>query len=191
MFGGFAPFSTADDLPIDPETGEPVTTPQMWGVSPNAPQIDALFTLFGGANADEDPWNALYHYANLLNVFPKMAIELSSDSRIGGVGAPPSADRANYFLSQTGMPYRVAGMLGLRDPKAEFSAEEQQGEQMRQVANWFTGLRFTNYTNTTASNFAEREEANRQKEFLAGLGYTPEEIEEIRKVWRLALEEND
>jgi hypothetical protein len=45
--GGYAPFSSVEDLPIDPETGEPIE-PQMWGASLSSPQIDAMFTLFGG-----------------------------------------------------------------------------------------------------------------------------------------------
>jgi hypothetical protein len=88
-----------------------------------------------------------------------------------------------YLASQTGAPFRIANALGAY-PKASFSEAEQAGENTRVFLNWATGLKLTNYTNSTGARVARSEQAKADREYLRGLNYDESQIDEILKVWR-------
>lgn len=182
-FGGFGPFEDPNSIPIDSQTGLPMSEPNLWGMSLSSPQMDALFTLFGGLNAGQTPQEAFFHYAQLGNVFLKMPAELMTDSRVGGVGAPPSSDLPGYFLSQTGMPSRLGSALGLKRDE-DLSPEEQWGEQQRAILNWTTGLKFQNYTNSTSQAVARSDRGQADRDYLRQAGYTEEQVDAIADLWR-------
>lgn len=184
MWGGYSPFDSPGDLPTDPETGE-VEPAHMWGYSLSTPQVDALTTFFGGTSWDDnDPGPIAGTWQNtvdLLNPLLKVPAELATNSKVGGIGKPPLED-PNYLLSQTGVPYRLQGIMGGR-ANPNLTPEEQRGEQDRQLLNYWSGLKFTDYTNSTSESVARYQQQDDDTRMLEELGYTPEEQQLIRKVW--------
>lgn len=188
--GGYSPTGGTDEL-IDGEE------PHLWGASLSLPQIDALQALFGGVPLGKDPFTTMAGageaIADNLNPLVKAPGEIIMGSRVGG-GADPKDDIGGYMASSTGMPYRVAGAMGLR-PKFDLEAATDDedraqkkawndGEAARTLFNWLSGLKTVDYTNETSRKSAERTRSAWEIKTLGDLGYSREQVKEIRELWK-------
>ncbi|MCC6854929.1 MAG: hypothetical protein IT189_02575, partial [Microbacteriaceae bacterium] len=180
--GGYSPWGGTGDLAADEE-------PHLWGYSLSSPQLDTLKTFFGGVTFDGTPKALTSPFetaAGLLNPVLKAFIEVPANSRVGGIGGPVRdsyAQFGDYLLSQTGAPDRISGALGMQ-PKAGMTPEENAGDTARKQISLLTGLKPTDYTNATAAGVAATERSQRERAALAEAGYTPEQIDLIRKAWK-------
>jgi hypothetical protein len=55
---------------------------------------------------------------------------------------------------------------------------------VRALANWITGLKFTNYTNPTATAVAKKERGLDDTQKLTDMGYSPIQIKTIKQIWK-------
>jgi hypothetical protein len=81
-----------------------------------------------------------------------------------------------------------ASLLKKQQQLAQIEANNQS-EQGRQALNYLSGLKFTDYTNTTSAKVAAFEQTDFETNLLKDYGYNPEEIKAIRKVWQAKREE--
>jgi hypothetical protein len=61
---------------------------------------------------------------------------------------------------------------------------QNDSEQGRQILNYVSGLKYTDYTNMTSAKVADFEQTDFEVNLLTEYGYNPEEIKAIRKVWK-------
>lgn len=187
--GGYSPLGGQADL----AGGEP----HQWGFSISSPAMDALSSAFQGATIGQTPDKTFQNVTEQVgsNISPLIAApaELIFNSMPGGVGAPPRSNIGQFLLNQTGAPGRIAKAAGL-EPKTLASGQpanspaQQAGENSRQALNYFTGLKFTDYTNDTSAAYATKEQAAAtlnqpaapitQKQIAQWVlaGYTPQQI---------------
>lgn len=159
--------------------------PNLWGVSLSSPQLDALTSFFGNVSTGGKPTPPIQRFsqglAGQLNPLIKMPLELIGDSSADGIGKAPSTDYANYFASQTGLPYTLAGIAGATVKKPGSTPEFNAAEQQRKLFNWGTGLKLTNYTNETASKVASLEQGAKTSADLKGQGFDARQIAAIKR----------
>jgi hypothetical protein len=163
-----------------------------WGLSLQTPQLDAANSLLGGVNdfSAHNPDGPIFGFlqANLsqLNPMIKAGPELILNKNISGIGKGPRADIPGYLASQTGLPFSLATIAGLTPStnKKLNTPQENKDAQVRALANWITGLKFTNYTNPTATAVAKKEAGLDDTQKLVDMGYTPEQVKVIKQVWK-------
>lgn len=169
--GGLSPFGGVADG----------AAPQQWGVALSAPALDTMNALFAGTNdtTTGGPGLGLARSVGAsLNPLIVMPLETVFNFNASGIGKAPSADYGNFLLSNTGLPYAVSGMTGGQENK-NLSPEEAAGDVQRKQLNWATGLKFTNYTNATATKIASTESGAAFKAKLVGNGLPDTIIKKI------------
>jgi hypothetical protein len=176
---GLGPFTGSSDPNLQGEE------PRLWGMSLNAPQIDALSTFFGGINLGGDPFANARRILGGLNPVYAAPIELASNRPLGFETNKPISDNyGDWLWRQTGLPASVTDLAGLTGRKASYSDEQWEGELQRRAVNFLTGARVTDYTNPTSATIAKSERSKAELEYLRDMGYSEEEIRWIRKWWK-------
>lgn len=185
--GGYSPLGGSGDLPA----GE---APHQWGLSLSSPQLDTLMTLFQGANVGDGSAPGSGMFTNLLSSMNPLLTtipEYGLNSMPGGIGKKPQDDPAGFLLSKTGAPERILKAIGAR-PKTTVSgnpsnsAEQQAGENQRQLLNYLTGLKFTDYTNQTSAKFAANTQGKEETARLKALGWDKAAIARQKKLDKLS-----
>jgi hypothetical protein len=163
-----------------------------WGISLSTPQLDASQSFLGGVNdfSGHNPDGPVFGFlrSNLsqLNPLLKAGPELLLNKNISGIGKGPDADIPGYLASQTGLPFSLATIAGLTPStnKKLNTPQENKDAQVRALANWITGLKFTNYTNPTATAVAKKERGLDDTQKLTDMGYSPIQIKTIKQIWK-------
>ena len=194
----YGPTFTAGGTPFTPAGSDGQSN--LWGLSLSAPQIDSMMTFFGGANdnSKQGPFlGALHNMLGSINPLAANADALVQDVNPSGIGKGPSADYGKFILNSTGLPGTAASIMGLENKAARKSSNpataaanqaaqnaDNTSAQQRALINWITGLKFTNYTSSTAKNFAKSEQGIDASNQLRSLGYSDQQISIIKKIWK-------
>ena len=162
--------------------------PNAWGFSLSSPQIDTLTNFLGTISWTGDPGASVASTLNSVNPLLRVPVEYGINTRFEGSDLPIRNDDdpwgTDYLLSQTGAPGRIIRAFGIGGTyKDSWEKEQADGEVFRQLINYLSGAKFTNYTNPTSEQIAHLENLKTDKEKLLQLGYTADEVEDIRRWW--------
>ena len=118
-----------------------------------------------------------------LNPLIKTPVELVTDAPLEGFGKSPSDNYGDYFAGQTGLPYALMGATGLRT-KDGYNEAQQAGETNRTMLNMLLGMKFTDYTNPGAADYAIREKGEELSQILDDAGYEDLDKREATQQWK-------
>ena len=174
-------------------------TSHLWGLSLSTPQLDAMTSFFGGVNADRkvDPVTGFMRgMGSQLNPLIKTPFEAGFDMNLSGIGKTRSQDPLGFWAGATGVGGTAVNIFGL-NPKALNTVKptdmpavvaqknaQQDASKQRALTNWLSGLKFTDYTNPTASKIAGTETSIDDTARLKAAGYSDTQIRTIKALWK-------
>lgn len=173
---GYSPFGGTADLAGG--------TPHDWGFSVSSPAMDALSSAFQGATMDTQAkmnQNVAQELGSNISPIIAMPAEWIFNSNPGGIGKAPQSDPGAFLLNNSGAPGRIVKAFGLAPKKTATgqlanTPQQQAGDNSRQMVNYLSGLKFTDYTNDTSKAYAAKEQGQQNGAALKAAGYTPAQV---------------